>query len=60
MKMELDYVGYSFIVEYVLSLLKCMSVESMMPFNLLIPCAPLLLLPSIFSSNRGFPMNIQG
>ena len=33
-----------------LSLLKLMSSESMMPFNHLILCCPLLLLPSIFPS----------
>ena len=36
------------------SLLKLMSVESVMSFNHLIPCCPLLLLPSIFSSIRVF------
>ena len=36
------------------SLLKCMSVESVMPSNHLILCHPLLLLPSIFSSIRVF------
>ena len=36
------------------SLLKLMSVESMMPFNHLILCHPLLLLPSIFPSIRVF------
>ena len=34
------------------SLLKLMSIESMMPSNLLILCHPLLLLPSIFPNNR--------
>ena len=34
------------------SLLKLMSIESVMPCNHLIPCHPLLLLPSIFSSIR--------
>ena len=34
------------------SLLKLMSIESMMPSNPLILCCPLLLLPSIFSSIR--------
>ena len=34
------------------SLLKLMSIESMMPFNHLILCHPLLLLPSIFPSLR--------
>ena len=32
------------------SLLKLMSIESVMPSNYLIPCCPLLLLPSIFPS----------
>ena len=36
------------------SLLKLMSVESMMPSNHLILCCPLLFLPSIFSSIRVF------
>ena len=31
-----------------------MSIESVMPYNHLILCHPLLLLPSIFSSIRGF------
>ena len=33
---------------------KLMSIESVMPSNLLILCRPLLLLPSIFPSIRGF------
>ena len=33
---------------------KLMSIESVMPSNHLIPCYPLLLLPSIFSSIRVF------
>ena len=37
-----------------LSLLKLMSTESMMPFNHLILCLPLLLLPSFFPSIRVF------
>ena len=37
-----------------LSLLKHMSIESVMPSNHLILCHPLLLLPSIFPSNRVF------
>ena len=37
-----------------LSLLKLMSIESMMPFTLLILCRPRLLLPSIFPSIRVF------
>ena len=36
------------------SLLKLMSVESIMPSNHLILCHPLLLLPSVFSSIRVF------
>ena len=36
------------------SLLTLMSIESMMPFNHLILCRPLLLLPSIFPSFRAF------
>ena len=36
------------------SLLKLMSIESMMPSNHLVLCHPLLLLPSIFPSNRVF------
>ena len=36
------------------SLLKLMSTEWMMPFNNLILCRPLLLLPSIFPSIRVF------
>ena len=37
-----------------LSLLKLMSIESLMPSNHLILCLPLLLLPSIFPTIRGF------
>ena len=37
------------------SLLKLMSIESLMPSNNLILCRPLLLLPSIFPSIRVFP-----
>jgi len=36
------------------SLLKCMSIESVMPSNHLILCRPLLFLPSIFPSIRFF------
>ena len=36
------------------SLLKLMSIESVMPFNLLILCHPLLCLPSIFPRIRVF------
>ena len=41
------------------SLLKFISIESVMPFNHLILCRPILLLPSIFPSNRtgSFPMS---
>ena len=39
------------------SLLKLMSVESVMPFNHLILCRPFLLLPSIFSASGSFPMS---
>ena len=36
------------------TLLKLMSIESVMPFNHLILCPPLLLLPSVFPSIRVF------
>ena len=36
------------------SLLRLMSIESVMPSNHLILCSPLLLLPSIFPTIRGF------
>ena len=39
------------------SLLKCMSIESVMPSNHLILCGPLLFLPLIFPSIRTFPMS---
>ena len=39
------------------SLLKLMSIESLMPPNHLILCHPLLLLPPISSSNRSFLMS---
>ena len=39
------------------SLLKLMSIESVMPSNHLNLCHPLLLLPSIFPSIRSFPMS---
>ena len=42
----------SFIVSW--SLLKFMSIESVMPFNHLIHCCPLLLMPSTFPSIRVF------
>ena len=40
-----------------LSLLKLMSIESVMPSNHLILCHPLLLPPSIFPSIRALPMS---
>ena len=39
------------------NLLKLMSIESVMPSNHLFLCCPLLLLPSIFPSNRVFSNN---
>ena len=39
------------------SLLKLMSIESVMPSNHLILCHPVLLLPSIFPSIRVFPVS---
>ena len=39
------------------SLLKLMSIVSVMPSNHLILCFPLLLLPSIFPSSTSFPMS---
>ena len=39
------------------SLLKLMSIESMMPSNHLILCRPLLFLPSVFSASGSFPMS---
>ena len=39
------------------SLLKLMSIKLVMPFNHLILCCPLLLLPSNFPSIRSFPMS---
>ena len=40
------------VLHHLWSLLKLMSIESVMPSNYLILCCPLLLLPSIFSSVR--------
>ena len=40
------------------SLLKLMSIESVMPLNHLILCGPLLLLPSVFSSIRVFSIEL--
>ena len=42
------------VLHYFPELLKFMSIESVMPFNHLILCRPLLLLPSIFPSIRVF------
>ena len=39
------------------SLLKLMSIESVMPPNYLILCCPLLLLPQSFPASRSFPMS---
>ena len=39
------------------SLFTLMSVESVMPFNHLILCGPLLFLPSIFPTSGSFPMS---
>ena len=51
----------SFMVSW--SLFKLMSIELVMPSNHLILCLPLLLLPSVFSSIRGFshelPLHIR-
>ena len=43
-----------FVHHQLLELLKLMSIKSVMPSNHLILCCPLLLLPSIFPSIRGF------
>ena len=43
-----------FPVNHSQSFLKLMSIESVMPSNHLIPCHPLLLVPSIFPSTRVF------
>ena len=42
------------VLHYLRSLLKLMSIELVMPFNHLILCRPLLLLPSVFASIRVF------
>ena len=39
------------------TLLKLMSIKLVMPSNHLILCHPLLLLPSVFSASRSFPMS---
>ena len=51
--MDCSMPGFLFITNS-WSLLKLMSIESMMPSNHLILCCPLLLLPSIFPSIRVF------
>ena len=50
-----DQVFLSFTISW--SLLKLMSIESVIPSNLLILCCSLLLLPSIFPSIRSFPVS---
>ena len=42
------------------SLLRLLSIESVMLSNCLILCRPLLLLPSIFPASRSFPMKTWG
>ena len=49
---EVSQASLSFTIS--LSLLKLMSIESVMPYNHLILCHPLLRLPSVFSSIRVF------
>ena len=46
----------SFTISWIL--LKLMSTELVMPSNYLIPCLPLLLLPSFFPSIRAFPTEL--
>ena len=41
------------------SLFKLLSIESMMPFNHLIPCRSLLLLPSGFPASGSFPVSVR-
>ena len=53
----MDYRTSGFpVLHHLLSLLKPMSIESMMPSNHLILCCPLLL-PSIFPASESFPVN---
>ena len=52
--MDCSTPGFSVLFTISWSLLKFMSIESMMPSNHLILCRPLLLLPSIFPSIRVF------
>ena len=49
------HASLSFIISW--SLFRLMSFELVMPFNHLILCHPLLLLPSIFPSIRSFPVS---
>ena len=50
----LQHTGISLFITNFQSLLKLMSIESVMPSNHLILCHPLLLLPSVFPSIRVF------
>ena len=52
MDCSMDQASLSFTISQ--SLLKLMSIESVMPSNHLILCHPLLLLPAIFPSIRVF------
>ena len=52
--MDCSMPGFPVSINNSQSLLKLMSIESMMPSNHLNLCRPLLLLPSIFPSIRGF------
>ena len=56
MQEELQLAAYQASLSFTISwsLLKLMSIESMMPSSHLIPCHPLLLLSSIFPSIRDF------
>ena len=51
-RLEAKHTSLSFTISW--NLLKLMSIESVMPYNHLILCHPLLLLPSIFPSIRVF------
>ena len=51
----MDYSTTGFSITNSCSLLKLMSIESVIPFNHLILCRPLLLLPSIVPRIRVFP-----
>ena len=54
--MDCSTTGFPVITNF-WSLFKFMSIKSVMPFNHLILCSPLLLLPSIFPRIRSFPMS---